>query len=806
MSDFRNPNLGLVDSRSGGWRENLGKSRIWLDYPKSAQWWTGKAPVHGVCPGVNENGRIRALPMPCLKTCTRQNVLDYFDNGWTLTEVLFSSLLTDEAFYRPPYHGLRHPLIFYYAHPAVLYINKLRLANLHSGPVDELFESLFETGVDEMSWDDMSKNEIDWPNVDSVHEYRRTVYGIITDLIKNHQALADGHATIDRDSSLWALFMGFEHERIHLETSSVLIRELPVQLVQRPAEWPDYCSVSVAGSPGPLLGQDYPPNELLSVPEGLAKIGKPSNFPTYGWDNEYGGRTRTIPEFFATRYLICNGEFWQFVADGGYQKKNFWSETGWKWREFRNVKAPTFWVPSGPAGSHEYKLRTCFEVIAMQWDWPAIVNFHEAKAYLKWRTQRDGIDGSYRLMSEMEQCRLRNQVEPEPEGHRCQRGALAELEPPLEANIELRFGSEGPVERAETGHQKFTDVVGNVWQWCEDHFNPLTGFKVHKFYDDFSTPCFDGEHQMILGGSFISAGDEASPFARFHFRPHFFQHAGFRMIHSPTGSMGGAAKIGSPEFVGERYEFTKTLSAYLANHYGTTELQMPFGNGPTEATSFPQRAAHKLIDWCKKLDVRTERALDICCGVGGATFALANMFDHVVGIDLSSKCIETAKTLQGSGSINYEVCEEGQIMTECVATIDKSLRDRVTFRRADACSLPADFVDFDAVLLANALDRLPSPMSLLGRLAGPRGIVKKGGIVLITTPFTWQEQYTPKAIWLGGYVDEEGHPKWSFDGLMEAMSADFELLEETDMPLLIREHRRKYHYIVAMASVWRRRQ
>jgi hypothetical protein len=111
MSDFRNPNLGLVDSRTGGWRENLGKSRVPLNYPKSAQWWTGKAPVHGVCPGVNDNGRIRALPMPCLKTCTRQTVLDYFDNGWTLTEVLFSSLLTDEAFYRPPYHGLRHPLI-----------------------------------------------------------------------------------------------------------------------------------------------------------------------------------------------------------------------------------------------------------------------------------------------------------------------------------------------------------------------------------------------------------------------------------------------------------------------------------------------------------------------------------------------------------------------------------------------------------------------------------------------------------------------------------------------------------------------
>lgn len=35
---------------------------------------------------------------------------------------------------------------------------------------------------------------------------------------------------------------------------------------------------------------------------------------------------------------------------------------------------------------------------------------------------------------------------------------------------------------------------------------------------------------MIMGGSFVSTGNEASVFARFHFRPHFHQHAGFRLV------------------------------------------------------------------------------------------------------------------------------------------------------------------------------------------------------------------------------------------------------------------------------------
>ncbi len=40
-------------------------------------------------------------------------------------------------------------------------------------------------------------------------------------------------------------------------------------------------------------------------------------------------------------------------------------------------------------------------------------------------------------------------------------------------------------------------MYGNVWEWVEDHFNGLPGFKTTYLYDDFSTPCFDGRHTMI---------------------------------------------------------------------------------------------------------------------------------------------------------------------------------------------------------------------------------------------------------------------------------------------------------------------
>lgn len=315
---------------------------------------------------------------------------------------------------------------------------------------------------------------------------------------------------------MWALVMGFEHERIHLETSSVLMRELPLEYVRMPDAWP-----ALAASGGAAL-----PARLIARPEGEVSLGKPQDFPSYGWDNEYGHEMRHVRPFEASDTLISNGEYLEFVKDGGYADARYWSREGWGWRRFRNVKWPTFWVQNGPAGLHSYKLRTIFNVIDLPLDWPVCVNYHEAKAYCAWRTAREQSPVPYRLLTEGEHNALREDTKVD---------AVMEQGAPS-ANFGLRLGSESGVRKAPANTNGFHDVFGNVWQWCEDHFHPLEGSKPHPYYDDFSTPCYDGEHQMILGGSFISTGDLASIWARFHFRPHFFQHAGLRIARYTDGN------------------------------------------------------------------------------------------------------------------------------------------------------------------------------------------------------------------------------------------------------------------------------
>ena len=71
-----------------------------------------------------------------------------------------------------------------------------------------------------------------------------------------------------------------------------------------------------------------------------------------------------------------------------------------------------------------------------------------------------------------------------------------------------------------------------MWQHTLTPQHPFDGFKVHPIYDDYTVPCFGPNHNIIKGGSWISTGIEATPYSRYQFRRHFFQHAGIRYVES----------------------------------------------------------------------------------------------------------------------------------------------------------------------------------------------------------------------------------------------------------------------------------
>ncbi len=81
---------------------------------------------------------------------------------------------------------------------------------------------------------------------------------------------------------------------------------------------------------------------------------------------------------------------------------------------------------------------------------------------------------------------------------------------------------------------------------------------------------------------------------------------------------------------------------------------------------------------------------------------------------------------------------------------------------------------------------------------------KTGGVLLLATPFTWLEDYTPKGQWLGGTV-RDGAAVRSADALAAAVAADFDVLAEDTMPLLIAEHARKHQLLLTHRMVLQRK-
>jgi putative 4-mercaptohistidine N1-methyltranferase len=248
------------------------------------------------------------------------------------------------------------------------------------------------------------------------------------------------------------------------------------------------------------------------------------------------------------------------------------------------------------------------------------------------------------------------------------------------------------------------------------------------------------------------------------------------------------------------YETDQILAEYLLFHYGAASEVLPYAFGPRDALGYAERCVSECLD-VSRLPGGT-RALDLGCAVGRSSFELARHCATVIGIDYSRRFVETAQQLRERGEMAYSRRDEGELSTPLTARVPAEIdRSRATFETGDAMALRPDIGSFDVVLMANLIDRLTDPHRCLTRLPD---LVKPGGQLIITSPYTWLEAFTPREHWLGGR-ELAGVPRTTSQGLEDALSPAFDLLARKNLPFLIREHARKFQWSVAEATIWRRK-
>jgi len=248
------------------------------------------------------------------------------------------------------------------------------------------------------------------------------------------------------------------------------------------------------------------------------------------------------------------------------------------------------------------------------------------------------------------------------------------------------------------------------------------------------------------------------------------------------------------------YESQRLLHQYLLFHYGTPEEILEgatvFDGDEAGGLYFPASTVWSTLMF-DLIDEEKEgklRALDVGCAVGRSSFELSRLCAEVIAVDYSKTFIEAAKQIRSGQEVNLIRYDEGQSGTEVTVTCPEETNpDRVAFEIGDAMDLRSDLGQFDIVHVANLLCRLSEPIRFLDRLPV---LVKPDGQLILATPCTWSEEFTPR----------ENQPEGTtLDFIRARLDDTFELKREIELPFMIRDHARKFQFSTSQTTVWVRK-
>jgi ergothioneine biosynthesis protein EgtB len=270
-------------------------------------------------------------------------------------------------------------------------------------------------------------------------------------------------ATLETQARLWHWLL--QHESQHNETIAFILQLHQLNNSQKEPDNQHLLSITAKLEP-----------KMLKIPASEFILG---NDTIEAQDNERIAHRVYLDSYWLDAYPVTCYQYRQFMANGGYKKREFWSELGWQWLQKNPLSCPLYWT--------DFPHRDNHPVCGVSW--------YEAEAYAKFAGKR--------LPTELE---WEKAASWHPETQAKYPYPWGKIAPnPKLCNYNAFLGQTTPVTAYPTAVSPYGcyDLLGNVWEWTASWFTGYHGFQPYP-YPGYSQVYFDQQHRVLRGGSWAT--------------------------------------------------------------------------------------------------------------------------------------------------------------------------------------------------------------------------------------------------------------------------------------------------------------
>ena len=360
-----------------------------------------------------------------------------------------------------------NPLIWEMGHVAYFYefwiLRHLDGSNSFLENADELYDSINIAHNDRWA--------LPLPSLNDTKFYMQQVHDAVINRLKNN------HTEQAIYLSRYALF----HEDMHTEAFTYTRRTLnyPAPVFSNTVADDKHYNAGALDGDVDIKGGEY----LLGAPQD-------GNFC---FDNEKWQHPVKVNPFAIARAATSYQQYAAFVDDGGYKNQQFWDNEGWAWLQKNNIEHPDGWKNDSEGN---WLIQQFDQWLAMRPHAAIIhISWYEANAWCRWAKRRLPTEAEWELAASGSAHNI-NEKRRFPWGNENPTSRHANMNARAMRTIDV-----GALADSDSGFG-CRQMIGNVWEWTTDTFNPYPDF-VADMYQDYSQPLF-GHTKVLRGGAWTT--------------------------------------------------------------------------------------------------------------------------------------------------------------------------------------------------------------------------------------------------------------------------------------------------------------